>query len=269
MPAITFLSDYGGDDEFVGTCHGVMARLCPEATVIDITHGIDRHDVRAGALMLRKTLPFMPAGVHLAVVDPEVGAERRAIAVRCAQEDRVLVGPDNGLLSLAWERFGGASEAVDVARSPHRLQPVSATFHGRDIFAPVAARLAAGEPLAEAGDPLDAADLTALELPRARIEDGALVAHVLAVDRFGNLQLDAGHEDLAAAGLLLGHPVELDLDEGDVVRATYAVTFADVEPGGLLVYEDAYRAAAIAVNRGDAGQELDVRLDHELRLRAT
>jgi S-adenosylmethionine hydrolase len=267
VPAITFLSDYGGDDEFVGTCHGVMAALCPEATVIDITHGIRRHDVRAGALMLRRTLPFMPAGVHLAVVDPEVGAERRAIAVRCGEQDRLLVGPDNGLLSLAWERFGGAVEAVDVARSPHRLQPVSATFHGRDIFAPVAARLAAGDPLAEAGDPIDPADLVSLELPRARREDGALVSHVLAIDRFGNLQLDAGHEDLADTGLLLGHPVELDLGDGDVVQATYAVTFADVEPGGLLVYEDAYRAAAVAVNRGDAAQELDVRLDHELRLR--
>jgi S-adenosyl-L-methionine hydrolase (adenosine-forming) len=269
VPVITFLSDYGGDDEFVGTCHGVMAKLCPEAAVIDVTHGIRRHDVRAGALMLRKTLSFMPAGVHLAVVDPEVGAERRAIAVRCAQEDRVLVGPDNGLLSLAWERFGGAVEAVDVARSPHRLQPVSATFHGRDIFAPVAARLAAGDPLAEAGEPVDPADLVTLELPRARLEDGALVSHVLAIDRFGNLQLDAGHEDLGDAGLLLGHPVELDLGDGDVVGATYAVTFADVEPGGLLVYEDAYRAAAVAVNRGDAAQELDVGLDHELRLRST
>jgi S-adenosyl-L-methionine hydrolase (adenosine-forming) len=267
VPAITFLSDYGGDDDFVGTCHGVMARLCPGATIVDITHGIRRHDVRSGALILRRTLPYMPPGVHLAVVDPEVGAERRAVAVRCTEEDRVLVGPDNGLLSLGWERFGGALEAIDVARSPHRLQPVSATFHGRDLFAPVAARLAAGEPFAEAGEPVDPKDLRRLDLPRASIEDGTLVTHVIAVDRFGNLQLDATHDDLGAAGLRLGHPVDVDLGEGDVVRATYAVTFADVEPGGLLVYEDAYRSLAVAVNRGDAAQELDVRLDNELRIR--
>lgn len=267
MPAISFLSDYGRGDEFVGTCHGVIARLCPEARVIDISHGIRRHDVRGGALVLRNTLPYMPAGVHLAVVDPEVGAQRRAVAVRCGAEDRVLVGPDNGLLSLAWERFGGPVEAIDIGRSPLRLEPVSATFHGRDIFAPVAAQLAGGAPLAEAGDPVDPAELVTLDLPRPRIEDSSLVVHVLAIDRFGNLQLDADHEDLGPAGLLLGHPVELDLGDGDIVHATYAVTFADVEPGGLLIYEDAYHALAVAVNRGDASAELDVRLDHELRVR--
>ena len=127
---ITFLSDYGHDDEFVGVCHGVMARIAPDAHVIDVSHGIERHDVRSGALVLRRALPYFPPGVHLAVVDPEVGGERRAVAVRTAEDDRILVGPDNGLLALAIERFGGAVEAVDVARSPHRLEPTSATFHG-------------------------------------------------------------------------------------------------------------------------------------------
>jgi S-adenosyl-L-methionine hydrolase (adenosine-forming) len=159
---ITFLSDYGYEDDFAGVCHGVIARIAADARVIDLTHGIPRHNVRAGALVLRNALPYMPAGVHLAVVDPEVGAERRAVALRCpgpagepGDGERLLVGPDNGVLSLAAERFGGAVEAVEIGRSPWRLEPVAATFHGRDIFAPVAAHLATGRPLAEAGEPCE------------------------------------------------------------------------------------------------------------------
>ena len=160
---ITFLSDYGHDDDFVGVCHGVIARIAPEARVIDVTHGVARHDVRSGALILRRALPFFPPGVHLAVVDPQVGAERRAVALRTAEEDRILVGPDNGLLALAARRFGGAIEAVDIGRSPLRLEPVSATFHGRDIFAPVAAHLAGGVALAAAGEPMDPDELVDIE----------------------------------------------------------------------------------------------------------
>src|SRR4051812_37851097 len=122
---ITFLSDYGLTDEFVGVVHGVIARLCPGARVIDLAHGIARHDVVGGGLALRRALPYTPPGVHLAVVDPEVGARRRAIAVRTAEEDRLLVGPDNGLLTIAAEPFGGCVEAVEVSRSSWRLEPVS------------------------------------------------------------------------------------------------------------------------------------------------
>src|SRR5437764_7504244 len=185
-PIVTFLSDYGLDDDFVGICHGVIATICPQARVIDITHGVARHDVRVGALILRGALPYLPVGVHLAVVDPDVGAERRAIALRLA-DDRLLVGPDNGLLAPAAELAGGVIEAVDIARSRYRLEPVSATFHGRDIFAPVAARLAAGASVAEAGQPCDPDDLVALELPEPRLEHGALVVHALYVDRFGHI----------------------------------------------------------------------------------
>ncbi|HEV3227869.1 MAG TPA: SAM-dependent chlorinase/fluorinase [Solirubrobacteraceae bacterium] len=266
VPVLTFLSDYGTADEFVGVCHGVIARLSPEVRIIDITHGIERHDVRLGALALRAALPYMPAGVHLAVVDPEVGAERRAVAVRVAEEDRLLVGPDNGLLSLAAERLGGVVEAVDVSRSPHRLEPVSATFHGRDIFAPVAARLAAGAPLGAAGDPLSADELVVLELPRPREEDGALVVHALHADRFGNLALDVGHDALVDHGLKLGDGIELEVG-GRRLRARYARTFADVPPGELLLYEDAQQTLALAVNRGSATERLGLRRDGELRLR--
>ncbi len=150
-PVITFLSDYGQLDEFVGVCHGVMARRCPNARVIDLTHAIPRHDVRSGAIVLRSALPFLPVGVHLAIVDPGVSAvgrhARRCVAMRTVEEDHLLVGPDNGLLMPAAERLGGVAEAVDIGESPERLEPVSRTFHGRDIFAPVAAALAAGESL--------------------------------------------------------------------------------------------------------------------------
>jgi S-adenosylmethionine hydrolase len=260
---ITFLSDYGHDDDFVGVCHGVIAGIAPDAHVIDVTHGIARHDVRSGALVLRRALPYFPAGVHLAVVDPEVGGERRAVAVRTAQDDRILVGPDNGLLALAIERFGGAVEAIDIARSGHRLEPSSATFHGRDLFAPVTAHLAAGAPLAGAGDPIDAGELTKLHMPSARRdEDGGFVAHALAFDRFGNVMLDVEHDELIASGLKLGHRVSVN-DE----LAHYATTFVDVPPGELLLYEDAYRTLALAVNRGSAAHHLGLDLDAEVRIR--
>ncbi|MBA3326776.1 MAG: SAM-dependent chlorinase/fluorinase [Solirubrobacterales bacterium] len=263
MAVVTFLSDYGTGDDFVGVCHGVIARIAPRARIIDLTHGIARHDVRSGALVLRRALPFMPPGVHLAVVDPEVGAARRAVALRCAEEERLLVGPDNGLLALAAERLGGVVEAVEIGRSPLRLQPVSATFHGRDVFAPVAAHLAAGAPLAEAGEPLDPAELVALALPRARTGAAGIVAHALAADRFGNVTLDIGHEELAGSELRLGHAVTVNGRAG-----MYSKTFADVAPGELLLYEDAYRTVALAVNRGSALADLALAIDAEVHIAA-
>ena len=261
---ITLLTDYGRDDEFVGVCHGVMRGIAPEAEIVDITHGIPRYSVRQGALVLRNTLAYMPVGVHMAVVDPQVGTERRAIALRCA-DGRFLVGPDNGLLSLAWQRSGGIEMATDVSRSPLRLEPVSATFHGRDVFAPVAAHLAIGADLAEAGEPIDPATLAVVELPEPRLDDGAVVAHVLSVDRFGNATLDVGHDMLAGTGLALGQTVELGAG-GELFLAKFAGTFADVPPGELIVYEDAYRTLAIAINRGDAATTLALKPDSEVRL---
>jgi S-adenosylmethionine hydrolase len=262
---VTLLTDYGRDDDFVGVCHGVIRTIHPEAQIVDITHGIPRYAVRQGALVLRNTLPFMPAGVHVAVIDPQVGTERRALALRTA-DGRILVGPDNGLLSLAWERCGGIELAVDVTRSPHRLEPVSATFHGRDIFAPVAAHLAGGAELADAGDQLDDAELQIVELPEPRLEDGALVAHTLVVDRFGNAALNVDHDDMAGTNITLGATVEIEVAM-ERFLATYAQTFADVRPGELIVYEDAYRTLAVAINRGDAAATLGLRPDAEVRLR--
>jgi S-adenosylmethionine hydrolase len=267
MRPITFLSDYGHADEFVGVCHGVIASIAPDARVIDVTHGIERHDVRAAALVLRNALPYFAAGVHLAVVDPEVGRARRAVALRSADE-RLLVGPDNGVLWLAAERFGGVVEAVDIGRSPWRLAPVSATFHGRDVFAPVSARLAAGEPLAAGGEPCDPDDLEAIALPVSRLDGEALIAHVVSCDRFGNVALDAAHEEVSQSGLRLGRPCRIEAG-GRRLTARYAVTFADVDAGEVLIYEDAYRTLAVAVNRGSAAERLGVATDDELRISPT
>lgn len=266
QPVITFLSDYGLDDNFVGVCHGVIATICPQARVIDISHGVCRHDVRAGALMLGESLAYMPVGVHLAVVDPGVGTERRAVALRLG-DDRLLVGPDNGLLSPAAEIGGGVVQAVDIAHSPFRLEPVAATFHGRDIFAPVAARLAAGAPLAVAGDPLDPAQLIGLQLPRAERRDGALVAHVRQIDHFGNLQLDAEHDDVSDSGLKLGRVARLQTADRRSHPTQYVRTFADVGAGELLLYEDAQRRLSVAISHGDAAAELGVAIDDELWIR--
>jgi S-adenosylmethionine hydrolase len=262
---VTLLTDYGREDDFVGVCHGVIRSICPEAQIVDITHGIPRYAVRQGALVLRNTLPYMPAGVHVGVVDPQVGTERRGVALRCA-DGRVLIGPDNGLLSLAWARCGGVEVAVDITRSPHRLEPVSATFHGRDVFSPVAAHLAAGAELADAGNPLDVGRLATVDLPEPRDEEDGLVAHALIIDRFGNAGLNVDHDRLAGTGIMLGEIVELEV-AGERYFATYAQAFADVGPGELLVYEDAYRSLAVAINRGDAAATLGLAPDVEVRLR--
>jgi S-adenosylmethionine hydrolase len=263
---VTFLSDYGLTDDFVGICHGVIARGCPHARVIDLSHGVPRHDVHAGAVLLAEALPYIPGGVHLAVVDPGVGGQRRAVALQC-DDGRRFVGPDNGLLSLAAQASGGVVQAADIARSRFCLTPVSATFHGRDIFAPVAAQLAAGTPLAETGDPLDPGALVTLTLPAPRRDGDALVVHVRYVDHFGNLQLDAAPADLAGTGLRLGHPAALRLADGSTHAVQYVRTFADAGPGELLVYEDASQRLAVAVAQGDAAHVLGLVVDDELELR--
>lgn len=263
---ITFLSDYGYDDEFAGVCRAVIAGIAPDARVIDLTHGIPRHALRQGSAVLANALPYTPPGVHLAVVDPGVGTDRRGIAVRTAAEDRVLVGPDNGLLWPAIERLGGAVEAVDLTLSPFRLEPVSATFHGRDVFAPVAARLALGARLAEAGEEIDPDSLIVLAPLGPRIEPDRVVAHVVYADRFGNLALDLSHERLRETPLRLGEPVAVEAG-GRRFEAVFGHTFATVERGGMLLYEDSYRNLAVAVNRGSAAEALRLGPGDELVLR--
>jgi S-adenosylmethionine hydrolase len=263
---VSLLTDYGHEDEFVGVCHSVIRGIAPEVPIVDLTHGIARYGVREGAIVLRNSLPYVPVGVHVAIVDPQVGTERRGVAVRTA-DGRALVGPDNGLLSLAWEACGGAVEAVDISRSSHRLEPVSATFHGRDIFAPVAAHLAAGAELAEAGQHVEVEELQVLALPQPKVTEGEVEAHVLLVDRFGNASLDVSHADLAGSRLRLGSPVEIEADRGQRFIAMFVQTFADVRPGDVILYEDSYRMLAVAVNRGDAAAALKLAPDATVVLR--
>jgi S-adenosylmethionine hydrolase len=267
QPLITFLSDYGLGNEFVGVCHAVIARRCPQARMIDLTHAIPRHDVHTGAIVLRATLPYLPDAIILAVVDPGVGTTgargRRAVALRTVEQHRLLVGPDNGLLLPVCERLGGVAEAVDVGASEERLQPVSATFHGRDIFAPVAAALADGVPMGALGEPLDPAELRRLNIPEAIHTPEGLELHVLHSDTFGNLILDGQMDQLAERGLELGQDVWVRRG-GRVHHATIARTFADVPPGGLLLYQDGLGMLALAVNRGSAVEMLGAERHDEL-----
>ena len=262
---ITFLSDYGYEDEFVGVCHAVISQIAPGVPVTDLTHGIARQDVMQGAVALANALPFCPPGVHLAVVDPGVGSPRRAIAV-AAGEGRFLVGPDNGLLSRAADRLGGATDAVDISRSPFRLEPVSATFHGRDLFAPVAAHLALGARLSEAGAPIDPTSLAALDLPSPAIESNKVGAHAIHVDGYGNVTLNLDAAMLDRGPLRPGDRVQVRAPDGRF-EALWARTFSDVEPGDLLLYEDSSGALALAANGGNAAGLLDLRPGSPIELR--
>ena len=264
---ISFLSDYGHEDEFVGVCHGVIARRCPEARVLDLDHAIPRHDVLAGALTLASAVRFLPPGVVLAVVDPGVGTERRALGLRSEREGYHLVGPDNGLLMAAAERLGGVAEAVEISHSPERLDPTSSTFHGRDVFAPVAAALAAGEALGALGEPLPMQTLVRLELPSARAVAGALAAHVINRDGFGNLVLDATPQQLAALSAPQGS-VGVVCD-GRRHEALVAESFAVAPEGRLLLYEDSWGTLALAVNRGSAAELLGAGRGDEVLLESS
>jgi hypothetical protein len=253
---ITFLTDFGLEDDFVGTCHGVLKQIAPEAQIIDITHGIRPGHVLQAALMLANTLPYMPAGVHLAVVDPGVGGGRRPLALRDA-EGRLYVGPDNGLLLPAADRFGGVAEAHELANPEYALDSVSRTFHGRDLFSPAAAHLALGVALSELGPPVDPDALVRLDLPQPEVGQSRIRAVVLGVDRFGNIALNLTREHLDSVSIVSGMRVEL-VTRGNRYYAVAARTFGDATPGELILYEDSYRNVAIAVSRGSAAALLGV-----------
>jgi hypothetical protein len=248
---IVFATDYGLADEFVGICHGVILRIAPDARIVDLTHAIPRQDVMGGALTIGRATVYMPAdAVYVAVVDPGVGSERREIAVRTAS-DAFLVGPDNGLLSLAWEALGGVEAAVEISSDRVLLQPVSRTFHGRDVFAPAAAHLASGTALDELGPVVPVEELQVLEPPGPMIAHGAIGARVTGVDGFGNVQLNVVPEDLEAAGL--GSVLSL----GGRTAPRVGV-FADVPQGTLAAIVDSQGQLAIVVNHGSAAEVLDL-----------
>ena len=232
---VTFLTDFGLQDDFVGTCHGVIKRIAPDVQVIDITHGIPPRAIVQGALVLANTVPYMPVGVNLAVVDPGVGGPRRELALRDA-DGRSYVGPDNGLLLPAAER-AGITEAHEIVNPKYALSPVSRTFHGRDIFAPAAAHLANGVAIAELGPPIDPTALVRLELPRPEVRSNRIGSTILYVDAFGNIQLNLTREHLDQADVQPGARIELDV-AGQRYYAVAARTFSDARTGDLILYED-------------------------------
>jgi S-adenosyl-L-methionine hydrolase (adenosine-forming) len=262
---LSFLTDYGLQDGFVAACHGVAARIAPDADIIDVTHLVPPGDIRRGAAVLAQTVPYLPPAVHVAVVDPGVGTARRGVAVTAG--DSVFVGPDNGLLSWAVAAAGGAERAVSLTARQLWLNQVSATFHGRDIFMPVAAHLAAGTELAAAGDEIAVGELVTLPSPESRVHESTAAGEVLTVDRFGNLQLTITAADAAQAGLVPGGAVLLACDHQQLTLP-YREMFGAVAAGELVAYTDSAGLVSIAVNGGDAARRLGLAPGAPVRLTA-
>lgn len=260
---ISFLSDYGHVDEFVGIVHSVIRTLAPEVRVVDITHEIPAHDVRAGGLALARSVQYLAPGVVLAVVDPGVGTARRGVAVEVGDGAAVLVGPDNGLLAPAVAMVGGATRAVELTSDEHRLAALGATFDGRDVFAPAAAHLCAGVALGELGPDIDPSGLRPGVLPLPQWEDDGLGAEVLWVDRFGNVQLNLGPDDLDPLGSedRVGVRIEGVLRTARRVRA-----FGELAPGELGLVVDSYGLLALVSDQRSAATELRVGPSHAVTL---
>lgn len=259
-PWISFLTDYGLQDSFVGVCHGVMATIAPDARVLDVTHFVPRGNVAHGAEVLQQAIRYLPAGVHLAVVDPGVGTSRKAVVL--AAGESLLIGPDNGLLIGAATELGGVDSAFEVTNADFILGNVSATFHGRDIFAPAAAHLSTGVPPARLGPPVDPGTLVRLPAPVRRVEGGLVHGQVVLADRFGNLQTSLDHAFCRDAGITAGAELRLKASDlrlkagGRAVVLPYVPTFASVPEGQPLAHIDSAGRLAIAVNRGSAADLL-------------
>jgi len=253
MPIITLTTDFGLADGYVGTMQGVILSIAPRATLVNLTHTVPPQDVRAGAFVIYQAVAFFPPDtIHLVVVDPGVGSERRALAVRTSQG--LFVAPDNGVLSYVLAS-ANVDEAVSLTNSAYQLPEVSATFHGRDIFAPAAAHLANSVPLTNLGP--RAINLVRLPLPELEFTpEGNIIAHVMHVDHFGNLILDATADDLAGDVTfgLAGHKVE-----------GLSSTFADVESNELVAYVGStHNHIEIAIRGADAARQLGIGVSDEV-----
>lgn len=263
-PVIGFLTDFGLDGA-AAICRGVMLSIAREAQIVDISHVVRKYAIADGAYLLASAVPWLPIGVHVAVVDPGVGTDRRPIGIRTARGD-VLIGPDNGLLLPAADRLGGAAEARRLDNREWMLPATSATFHGRDVFAPVAAHLAMGAPFEEVGPAIDLAELVRLDVPSATVAPGRLATGVTYVDSFGNVRLAGGPADLVGAlgAMEPGAWLTLELPPGDAAaqpyleRARWLRTFGDASPGELLLYEDSSGNIALAESNGDAARRLGI-----------
>jgi S-adenosylmethionine hydrolase len=252
---VTFLSDFGTDDVQVGVCHGVLARLAPHARVIDVCHGVSAGDVEHGATLLAGAMPYLPEGVHLAAVDPlSLSGSARPVAVVCGNGS-VFVAPDNGVTSLAWESAGGVLEAYAIDNEEWWLPRPSPVFRARDVYSPVAARLASGEHPSGAGQRIDVDSLVVLTPRACSVDDDHVHGEIIAVDHFGNLSLNMVRADLEAAGITLGDDVEIRV-HGRTLTVPFTVTHGHVPTGRLCVCEDSQRRVTLAVNLGRASQRL-------------
>jgi S-adenosylmethionine hydrolase len=270
-PLITFLTDFGADSA-AAICRGVMLGIVPDAQIVDISHSVRKYAIRDGAFLLWCALPWMPVGVHVAVVDPGVGTTRLPIGIRTGRGD-VLIGPDNGLLAPAAERLGGIAEVRALQNQALMLPATTHTFHGRDVFAPIGAHLAAGRRFEEIGAPLDPGSIVALRFPAPVVSPGALETSILYVDSFGNLRLAGDPADLAAAigPLDVGRSLAITFEGDDGVEriretAPWAATFGDVAAGRPLVYEDSFGRLAYADNQGDVAHRLGLGVDRRARI---
>jgi S-adenosyl-L-methionine hydrolase (adenosine-forming) len=272
-PVVTFLSDFGLDGA-AAICHGVILSLCPDAQIVDIAHTVPKYSIADGAFILASALPFMPIGVHLAIVDPGVGTQRRPIALQARRGD-LLVGPDNGILVAGADALGGVVEARELANQELWGPTVSSTFHGRDVFAPVAARLAARTArLAEVGPVLEVAELVQPPVRRALVRDGWLETEVIYVDSFGNLRLAGSEADLAQLVERNRRPLGLTIELPDAaegtqgLESTFVATFGEVDDRASLVYVDSGGHLALADNRGNAAARLGATTGTRIRIRA-
>jgi S-adenosyl-L-methionine hydrolase (adenosine-forming) len=261
---VGFLSDYGLTDGFVGVCHGVIATLAPTVRVIDVCHDVPPGDLRRGAALLAQSAPYLPAGVLLAVVDPTVGTRRRSVVVQAGRS--FLVGPDNGLLVPAARALGGVSAAYEITATEVMRQPVSATFHGRDVFAPVAAQLAIGMPVGRVGAAVPVEDLVQLAEPVARLTAHRLEGEVLTVDRFGNVQTSLSVALLRDGVLSEGEELRLLCRTGEV-RLPFRRTFADVQDSEPVGYIDSAGLFAVALNGKSASAKYDLQPGDPVALR--
>jgi S-adenosylmethionine hydrolase len=259
-PFVSMLTDWGLKDPYAAICHGVVLNIIPEALIVDITHEIEKYNIRHGALMLWQTLPYLPIGAHMAVVDPGVGTHRRPIAIEAGRGD-LLIGPDNGLLIPGAERLGGIMRVHVIDNVQYRLPILTSTFHGRDLFAPAAAHLALGVPLEAIGPEIDASELVQIDWPPVVVRDGELETTVIYTDDFGNLKLTGVTADILDAIDGLKHGDQLDVrfaGRREPVRMPWAPTFGDVAARGYLVYEDSYGRLCVAQNQGSAAESLSV-----------
>jgi len=264
---ISFLSDYGLRDEFVGIVKGVIADIAPHARVIDLTHEVPPFDVRAGSLALARCISYVPSGIVLAVVDPGVGTARRGVAVSVGEGRGVLIGPDNGLLSMGTALAGGADAAVVLNNPQYHLEAPGATFAGRDIFAPAAAHLCNGVPLAELGEAVDPNLLLPGVVPLSRTEGDETIAEVTWIDRYGNCQLNVGPDDVAALGNRLSVVLTSPTGERSTRAANVVRNFSEIG-GGIGLVVDSFGMLAVCVDRGSAADELSITVGDAVRLAA-